>query len=472
MKIFFVFMTLLLAGCVHYHPRPIAPMESADRFDSRRLNDAGLQNFAEKALNQKFPEWPPKVWNEELLTAAAFYFQPSLEVARAQWLEASAGIKTANERPNPTLNVTPGYDTSVPAGMTPWFPLEFLDVPLETAGKRKIRVAQATNLSLSGRSAVITAAWQVREQVRASLLESVAAQKRSELLKQQANAQEQAYKLLEQRADAGEISRNELITPRLSADRARVDLDDAHLRETDARAKLALAIGIPIVALNQATLAFDFSRQGDANILSADIRRIALTHRSDILSALADYQAAEQGYHLEIAKQYPDVHLDPGYQFDLGDNKWSLGLIVELPILNHNEGPVAETAARRKTAAAKFEELQAQVINQIDGATTDYQIALEQLETGRNLSNTARKQENTIQAQVKAGAAERTELFMAQADVAGAELVKLDEELKLQQALGALETALQTSLDANLNFSLVLKESERVRNLSANKRTP
>jgi len=27
----------------------------------------------------------------------------------------------------------------------------------------------------------------------------------------------------------------------------------------------------------------------------------------------------------EIAKQYPDITLSPGYEFDQGDNKWSLG---------------------------------------------------------------------------------------------------------------------------------------------------
>ena len=41
----------------------------------------------------------------------------------------------------------------------------------------------------------------------------------------------------------------------------------------------------------------------------------------------------------------PDVHLNPGYQFDQGDNKWSIGLTFDLPILNQNQGPIAEAKA-------------------------------------------------------------------------------------------------------------------------------
>ena len=38
----------------------------------------------------------------------------------------------------------------------------------------------------------------------------------------------------------------------------------------------------------------------------------------------------EAALRLEIAKQYPDVHLNPGYQFDTGENKWALGVGLTL----------------------------------------------------------------------------------------------------------------------------------------------
>ena len=51
----------------------------------RTLDEPGLRDFIEKNLGRELDEWPPKRWNLELLTLAAYYFQPSLDVARAQW---------------------------------------------------------------------------------------------------------------------------------------------------------------------------------------------------------------------------------------------------------------------------------------------------------------------------------------------------------------------------------------------------
>ena len=69
------------------------------------------------------------------------------------------------------------------------------------------------------------------------------------------------------------------------------------------------AIGLPLSAFDEATLAFDplqdFSSPGD--LTSADVRRTALQSRSDILGALADYAAAQatpMTYQLPNGKQY------------------------------------------------------------------------------------------------------------------------------------------------------------------------
>ena len=69
---------------------------------------------------------------------------------------------------------------------------------------------------------------------------------------------------------------------------------------------------------------------------------------------------------LEIAKQYPDAHLGTGYQFDQGENKWALGLSVEIPVLNRNQGPIAETEAKRGEAAARVLALQARIVGEVD----------------------------------------------------------------------------------------------------------
>jgi cobalt-zinc-cadmium efflux system outer membrane protein len=436
----------LFSGCAYFQPQPLSPAQTAVQLESRRLDDAGLKIFFEHNSGHELQNWPLEKWDLQTLSLAAFYFHPSLEVARAQWQVAQAGIKTAGGRPNPTVSLVPGYDTSATLGVNPWLPAVSFDLPIETAGKRGKRIAVAKEVSESARFSFITAAWKVRSDVRANLLDLKIAERRADSLQKQFSAQQQIVKLLQQRFDAGEISRPELTTAQIALNKTQLDLGDAQSKRASARSELAQAIGVTAEALDGVEFLFDFSQTASDDLTSADARRVALQSRADILGALADYAAAEDDLRLEIAKQFPDVHLNPGYQFDQGDNKWSLGLMVELPILNQNQGPIAEAEARRKLAAAKFVELQAQVIGEIDRAVAGWRVAEEQLKTGNSLFESEQQQQKSAEAQLKAGAADQLDFVSAQIELNSASLTQLDNETKLQTALGALEDAVQSPL--------------------------
>ena len=60
----------------------------------------------------------------------------------------------------------------------------------------------------------------------------------------------------------------------------------------------------------------------------------------------------------------PRLRLDSG---NAGDNQWSLGLSLELPVLDQNQGPIAEAEAKR-AKPPQNPELQSQVIGEIDSA--------------------------------------------------------------------------------------------------------
>ncbi len=345
----FALAALLLASCARFHSQPLAPAQTADRLESRSLTDPALRTFLETNLHRELADWPAQSWDFDMLMLAAFRYHPSLEVARAQWAVASGGETTAAQRPNPTLNVTPGYNATTFMS-SPWIPLTFLDVPIETAGKRGYRRAQAAQLSEAARLNIATAAWQVRSQLRSSLLDFYAAEQRAALLKRQIELQEQIGKRVDAQVRAGAMAGSEALPLRITLAKARVDLADARRLHAEAHARVAEAIGITTRALEEVKLSFEGlvpAAGSVSDMTSAEVRRAALLSRPDILGALAEYAASQSALQLEIAKQYPDVHLQPGYQFDQGDSKWSLGLTVELPVLNQNQGPIAEAKARR-----------------------------------------------------------------------------------------------------------------------------
>src|SRR5205809_648095 len=146
----FPLICMISAGCARFHSQPLSASANANALENRSLTNAELKILLKKNLHGDFESWPAVEWNFEMLTLAAFYYHPSLEVARAQWAVAQGGEKTAGQRPNPTLTVTPTYNFTsfVPS---PWDPVGFIDVPIETAGKRKYRMAQAANLSAAAR---------------------------------------------------------------------------------------------------------------------------------------------------------------------------------------------------------------------------------------------------------------------------------------------------------------------------------
>ncbi len=149
---------LVLTGCAarKYRSAPISPAESASALDARRLDDPGLKAFLEKSLQRRFEPWPPKTWDLEMLTAAAFYFHPDLDIARARVGAAGAAITTAGARPNPSVSVAPGV--SNPA-KSPWLLFFDFDLPIETAGKRGYRIARAQHLNEAARLQLGEAAW-------------------------------------------------------------------------------------------------------------------------------------------------------------------------------------------------------------------------------------------------------------------------------------------------------------------------
>jgi outer membrane protein TolC len=175
----------------------------------------------------------------------------------------------------------------------------------------------------------------------------------------------------------------------------------------------------------------------------AEARRESLQSRSDILAALAKYFSAQAALELEVAKRIPDFHLGPGYQWDQGSNKWTLGISFELPIFNHNQGPIAEATARRAEAVAQFNLVQAQAIAAIDSAVAAQNTAAAQRGHMQQLQRELEKQNSLTQQRQELGGADQVEVLTARLDLLSAESAVMDTESATAIAAGQLEDALQ-----------------------------
>lgn len=428
----------------------VSPLESASSLRSRSLEATDVLEFVRTNLPAPPAEWPPVSWNLEELTLAGFYYQPGLAVARSQWETATATGVTAAARPNPVLSVIPGYNVT-PLSLTPgtlaspWFPAINVDVPIETFGKRGYRRARAAANAESARFALIQTAWQVRSAIRTALLEVSYQEARLQALQELADLEIQVVAVAQQRLDAGAAAVLEVGQRRIAADRARLDVAEGRRVSAVARARLAEALGIPAAGIAAATL--DFPLDPDAGVCGPlpepSLRDAALLSRADVLAALSDFASSQSSLQLEIARQFPDIHLVPGYQFDQGNHKWSLGLSLELPVLNQNQGPIAEARARRTEAAARFVAVQARVMGQLDQAFTNRTLALAALASATDLEVSGTGAVRAAEAGLNAGASDALEVLTVRLERIAVVLARLDAAYRTQQALGQLEDAVQ-----------------------------
>ena len=404
--------------------------------------------FLATHAGRDFDEWPLKSWDFESLTLAAFYYHPSLDLARAQRGVTAAGIQTAKGRPNPTASVGPGYNFNAANAVSPWIANFTLDLPIETAGKRGQRTARAEYLSEAARLNIATAAWQVRANLRTALIQETSAAQRHNLLEQQLEAQQAIAQVLEQRFLAGAISVAEVNVARIAVVRLRAELADSLRLLAENLGRLAEAIGVPRKAIEGIEFNSPLPLATNAPLASSVLRRQALQSRADVLSALAAYEASQATLRLEIARQYPDIHLGNGYQWDQGENKWSVGLTFELPVLNRNQGPIREAEAKRKEAAAQVLAVQAKIIGEIDHSSGTRSAIAEQLLQLRRLNDELRDQLSLLESRFAAGGADLLEVQTAKLELSIGALAILDAEVKSMQTAGQLEDALQAPLKA------------------------
>ncbi len=412
----------------------------------RTLQSKKLESFIEKNIYKKEIAWPPASWDFKMLSLAAAYYSPALDVMRAKWGVANAAIITAGGIPNPSIGLFGEHHSSTPGGISPWAWGLSLDIPIETAGKRGYRIKQAKHISLAARLNIAETSWQVWSGVRKSLLDLYAATERGKYLLNQLRAQEEVAKLFEERLTVGESSQFEVTQSRLALDKTRLLLAGNQKKKAEARSALATALGLRAKALNGIQISFGIFNQIPGPIDLKDVRKKALLGRADILAALQEYQASQSALQLEIAKQYPDIHIGPGYEWDQGDNKWSLGFSIELPLFNRNEGPIEEAEARRKESAAKFAALQARILGEIDRALAAYGEVIRKLQVADSLVSAESSHMQAMQARFALGASDRLDLEQAKLELSSAELSRFDALVSAEENLGRLEDAVQQPL--------------------------
>jgi len=210
---------------------PSRSITNSNLIQSRTLADSELKRFVQSKLGQTQQPWPPQSWSPAELMLTALYFSPDLDVARTEIAVAEAGVITAGARPNPTLDIAPGYSTFP----QPWLFDALFGLPIETAGKRGRRIEAAKKQVDVARWQLGEAGWQVRSRLRSALLDFFTIQQRLAFLQNELQVRAENVRLIERRVQVGELPSPEL-------DNARIELASTRLAISTAENDLGFAL--------------------------------------------------------------------------------------------------------------------------------------------------------------------------------------------------------------------------------------
>jgi CRISPR system Cascade subunit CasA len=195
--------------------------------------------------------------------------------------------------------------------------------------------------------------WSVRIAVRRAWSEWSALDAQLAATREFLSRVDQILVVVDKMEQAGEMARTEARLFRIEKATKASDLATLESRAREAELRLRQLMGMS----PDAPLRFQAAGIGPTRAsTTANADAAELERRSPaMLVAAAEYEAAEKALELEVRKQYPDLHIGPGYGNEDGQNQVLLGLSVPIPILNANRQGIAEARARRELAQAGAE---------------------------------------------------------------------------------------------------------------------
>ena len=330
-------------------PAPIDPVMSGRQLVQRSLESPEIVAALAKMGLSSAPGW-----NLDSLTIAAWSLRSDIAVAAADINTALAAERVAGLLPNPTLNFDESsFLTNNLGDPTVWVVATALNFTIETAGKREIRVDQARADTETRRWHLAELFWQARAELRRALVARSIATENVALAQDELMLRQSYLDFVETQIRLGAGVGPDRLTAQTNLLRAQAQLRTARGDLATAEAQIAAATGLASENLPLGQLA-----QIPIESLSApteydlgSLREMALVNRLTVRHALADYAVTEQALRLAVARQYPDVNLGPGYNFDRGDHAITVAVSAVVPLLHDERDAIAQAVNTRTTAA-------------------------------------------------------------------------------------------------------------------------
>ena len=432
---------MLLSACPARLPyKPVDLEEQAARveFQNRAADDATLVELVRASGYEGM--WPPEQWRLDTLTLLALYFNPEVDVARAQALASRASLSLAAKRSPLSVELAAEHHSREVDG-TPWTIGVAVGLPIGSGSRREARVDRATYIADAAEIEIAAVMWRVRGATRDAIVDLTACRQRARLLEKQISVRRQLVKLMQRRVDTGMLSARDLGRERTELAAAEAELAVERTRQVTAYGDLAAALGLPLETVQSLKIADDAIKEPSVVPEAGAARSRALRNRLDIHVRLLEFGAADAEVRLAVAEQYPIVRISPGFFWDQGDEIWELASLVVPPA--SAQAAVLEAEARREVAARRFMALQIRVIGEVERSREVLQVTHASVTAGQDVVSQAQSQFERVRRYFDSGGGDRVQLETAHLATVQAQQHLLEVQIASYMSAARFEDAMQ-----------------------------
>lgn len=347
--------TLLTGGCATYTAHPLVPEEELARLCATKLDGLWIEYDAPRGVSERGPLAfdPSDGLDEAELAAVALTIHPTLRAKRATIGEAEALLISAGVLPNPEIGafLRPGVGGASGTGLG----LEALFGllrPGERAAERGVAQARIEVV----RAEIASEELRIVSEVRRARIAVLSAAQAARLLQQEADLRDDALALVRRQRALGEATEIALALVELDRTTVRRQLREAQAALARDRRLLNTVLGLPpTLELPLVGDGLDLSFTLVPDVTDEEIDARLLAGHAELRTRAAEYRRSEQDLRLAVARQAPLLGLGPSYEKDVeGSQGLGLGVSLELPLFDRNQGAIAERIAARERVRAEY----------------------------------------------------------------------------------------------------------------------
>jgi cobalt-zinc-cadmium efflux system outer membrane protein len=355
-------------ACKTYESKPIESLQILRELQALRLESLAPATSGARTTPSLRFDSSDGITSDEAV-AAALFLNPGLRAFRKERDVAEGELVAAGLLPNPDLQIAYLFLESFTKGIT----TSAFDVALNWApprpGELAAKEARARARIEEVRAQIATEEWRLASDVRKAHLAAWAAEERLRIFDASLKLRERVRDLVRSKHTLGDANRldvNLIEIDYADALRDRVSVENERDR---ARLELNRLLGLPPLA--------SFKLQADGDPLAyrpfklepAALEVVMVGSRPALAAARQEYEQAEHALNLACIQRWPWFRFGPAYARDELEGKmqsrFGVGIGIDLPIANQNEGEIAiREAARerlRQAFVAKVHESRAEV---------------------------------------------------------------------------------------------------------------